>query len=72
MRRMIRLREGGAMKRARRRKCLCCGELFRPDARNLRHQRHCDRRKGPHIISLRKAEKYETRYYFGIAKDYFK
>jgi len=29
------------MKRARRRKCLCCGELFRPDARNLRHQRHC-------------------------------
>lgn len=29
------------MKRARRRKCLCCGELFRPDPRNLRHQRHC-------------------------------
>jgi hypothetical protein len=29
------------MKRARRRKCLCCGELFRPDARKLRHQRHC-------------------------------
>ena len=29
------------MKRTRRRKCLCCGELFRPDARNLRHQRHC-------------------------------
>ena len=31
------------MKRARRRKCLCCGELFRPDARNLRHQRHCSK-----------------------------
>jgi hypothetical protein len=29
------------MKRARRRKCLCCGELFQPDVRNLRHQRHC-------------------------------
>jgi hypothetical protein len=29
------------MKRARRRKCLCCGELFRPDARNVRHQRYC-------------------------------
>ena len=29
------------MKRTRSRKCLCCGELFRPDARNLRHQRHC-------------------------------
>ena len=29
------------MTRARRRKCLCCGELFRADPRNLRHQRHC-------------------------------
>ncbi|MFN0302698.1 MAG: hypothetical protein ACKVQU_20375 [Burkholderiales bacterium] len=28
------------MKRARSRKCLCCGELFPPDARTLRHQRH--------------------------------
>ena len=27
---------------------------------------------GPHIISLRRAEKYETRYYFKVAKDYFK
>jgi uncharacterized DUF497 family protein len=33
---------------------------------------YTDRRKGSHIISLRKAEKYETRYYFEIAKDYFK
>jgi len=33
---------------------------------------YTDRRKGPHIISLRKAEKHETRYYFEIAKDYFK
>jgi len=29
---------------------------------------YTDRRKGPHIISLRKAEKYEARYYFEIAK----
>lgn len=29
------------MKRARRRKCLCCRELFRADARNRRHQRYC-------------------------------
>lgn len=29
------------MKRARRRKCLCCGDLFRADARNRRHQRYC-------------------------------
>ena len=35
------------MKRARRRKCLCCGELFRPDARNLRHQRHCGKARVP-------------------------
>jgi hypothetical protein len=38
---MIRPKGERVMKRARRRKCLCCGELFRPDARNLRHQRHC-------------------------------
>jgi uncharacterized DUF497 family protein len=25
-----------------------------------------------HIISLRKAEKYEARYYFEVAEDYFK
>ena len=31
------------MKGARRRKCLCCGGLFRPDPRNLRHQRHCSK-----------------------------
>ena len=33
---------------------------------------HTERRAGPHIISLRKAEKHETRYYFKVAKDYFK
>ena len=31
---------------------------------------YTERRTGPHIISLRKAEKYETRYYFAAAKDY--
>ncbi|WPL17982.1 hypothetical protein Thiowin_03030 [Thiorhodovibrio winogradskyi] len=29
------------MKRRRRRKCLHCGELFHPDARNVHHQRYC-------------------------------
>ncbi len=29
------------MKQKRRRKCLHCQDLFRPDPRNLRHQRHC-------------------------------
>ena len=33
---------------------------------------YTERRTGPHIISLRKAKKHETRYYFEIAKDYFK
>ena len=33
---------------------------------------HTERRSGSHIISLRKAERYEKRYYFEIAKDYFK
>lgn len=29
------------MKRQRQRKCLGCGALFRPDPRNVRHQRYC-------------------------------
>ena len=33
---------------------------------------YTERRNGSHIISLRKAENHETRYYFKIAKDYFK
>jgi uncharacterized DUF497 family protein len=33
---------------------------------------HTERRAGPHMISLRKAEKHEARYYFKVAKDYFK
>ena len=33
---------------------------------------YTERSAGPHIISLRKAEKHETRYYFKVAKDYFK
>lgn len=33
---------------------------------------YADRRKGPHIISLRKAVKHEKRYYLEIAKDHFK
>ena len=32
---------------------------------------YTDRSTGPHIISLRRAEKYEARYYFKTAKDYF-
>ena len=34
---------GGAvpMTKRRRRKCLNCGMLFRPDPRNVRHQRYC-------------------------------
>ena len=33
---------------------------------------YTERSAGPHIISLRRAETYETRYYFKVAKDYFK
>jgi hypothetical protein len=29
------------MKGSARRKCLCCKEFYRPDHRNLRHQRYC-------------------------------
>jgi hypothetical protein len=33
------------MKRPRRRKCHGCGEWYRPDYRNLRHQRYCAKPK---------------------------
>jgi uncharacterized DUF497 family protein len=33
---------------------------------------HTDRNDDMHIISLRRAEKYEARYYFEIAKDHFR
>jgi uncharacterized DUF497 family protein len=31
---------------------------------------YTERRRGPHVISLRKAEKYEAHYYIAEAKDY--
>ena len=31
---------------------------------------YTERSAGPHIISLRRVEKYEARYYFKVAKDY--
>jgi hypothetical protein len=31
------------MKGLARRKCLCCKEFYRPDHRNLRHQRYCSK-----------------------------
>ena len=31
---------------------------------------YTERRKGPHIIPLRKAEKYEARYYIAEAKEF--
>jgi len=37
--------------RGRRRNCLCCGVLFRPDPRNRRHQRYCS------LPACRKASK---------------
>ena len=33
---------------------------------------HTERRAGSRIISLRRAEKHEARYYLKISKDYFK
>jgi len=33
---------------------------------------HTDRNDDIHVISLRRAEKYEARYYFEIAKDHFR
>jgi len=33
---------------------------------------YTDRDDDMHVISLRKAEKYETRYYFEVAEDHFR
>jgi len=33
---------------------------------------HIDRGEDMHLISLRRAEKYETRYYFETAEEYFR
>lgn len=56
------------MQRGRRRKCLCCQELFRPDARNRRHQRFCGKpacRHASHAASQRRwLSKPENRDYF--------
>jgi hypothetical protein len=56
------------MKRARRRKCRCCHELFRPDPRNLRHQRYCCKascRRASHAASQQRwLTKAENRDYF--------
>src|ERR1700693_3541330 len=32
------------MKGSAKRKCLCCGDFFAPDRRNVRHQRYCSKR----------------------------
>ena len=60
------------MKKHRRRKCLHCAELFRPDPRNLRHQRYCSKpecRKASKAASQRhwltKAQNHD--YYRGAA-----
>lgn len=56
------------MQRRRRRKCLCCQELFRPDPRNRRHQRYCCKpacRHVSHAASQRRwLSKPENRDYF--------
>ena len=52
----------------RRRKCRHCGQLFRPDPRNLRHQRYCSakecRRASKAVSQRRWLAKAENRDYF--------
>ena len=50
------------MKRTRRRKCRHCRELFRPDPRNVHHQRYCSKSE------CRRASKAANRDHFrGVA-----
>ena len=56
------------MTKRRRRKCLNCGRLFRPDPRNRRHRRYCsapDCRKASKAVSqARWLSKPQNRDYF--------
>jgi hypothetical protein len=56
------------MKGSARRKCLCCKEYYRPDQRNLRHQRYCSKpecRKASKAQSqLRWLQRAENQNYF--------
>ena len=56
------------MKHPRLHKCLCCGELFRADPRNIRHQKYCSQatcRKASKAASQRRwLAKPENRDYF--------
>lgn len=56
------------MRRTRRRRCLCCGELFRPDPRNRARQRFCTKsgcRSASKAASQRRwLQKPENRKYF--------
>ena len=61
------------MKRNRKRKCLHCHDLFRPDPRNLRHQRYCSKpvcRKASKAASQRRwLNKAQNRDYFRGAEN---
>ncbi len=61
------------MKRDRRRKCRHCWDLFRPDPRNLRHQRYCSKpacRKASKAASQHRwLSKPENRDYFRGAEN---
>jgi len=56
------------MKRSRRRKCLCCGQLYEPDPRNRRHQKFCSQpacRQSSKTISQRRWRR-------SLGRDYFR
>jgi hypothetical protein len=56
------------MKGPAKRKCLCCKEFYRPDHRNLRHQRHCSkpacRKESKAQSQLRWLQRPENQNYF--------
>jgi hypothetical protein len=57
------------MIKRRRRKCLNCGALFRPDARNVRHQRYCS---APACRQASKAASQQRWLAKGANRDYFR
>ena len=59
------------MTKRRRRNCLNCRRLFRPDPRNVRHQRYCSAPAVRKASQTRWLSKPQSRNYFrGAEKDY--
>ena len=66
---MIGLQKGEPMSKRRRRKCLNCDELYRPDSRNVRHQRYCSRAQCRRVSKAASQRRWNAK---AANRDYFR